>query len=113
MCGVVAHLLWRVDVPFHIGAYATSKRVLVWVQLLWAEMMIASPQLPLTPEAYLQLESASAVKHEFVDGDVYAMAGASDTHVTTQLRLFVPDTDFGNEGGFPVTTFPLNWTHDD
>ena len=35
---------------------------------------------PLSAEEYLQLEANSATKHEFVDGQVYAFAGASDKH---------------------------------
>lgn len=49
--------------------------------------MIASPQY-LTPDDYLQLEAESPVKHEYFDGDAYAMAGASDTHVTIAGNLF-------------------------
>lgn len=48
--------------------------------------MVASPQY-LTPEDYLQLEAKSPVKHEYLDGKVYAMAGASDAHVTIALNL--------------------------
>jgi Uma2 family endonuclease len=51
--------------------------------------MIASPQQPyLTPDEYLQLEDASNIKHEYIDGQVYAMAGASDPHVTIAGNLF-------------------------
>ena len=49
-------------------------------------LMIASPQY-LTPDEYLELEAESAVKHEYIDGEVYAMAGASDPHVTIALNL--------------------------
>lgn len=49
--------------------------------------MIASPQSPLTTEDYLQIEAESLIKHEYINGDVYAMAGASDTHVTIALNL--------------------------
>jgi Uma2 family endonuclease len=50
--------------------------------------MIASPQQPyLTPEEYLHLEEQSPVKHEYIDGQIYAMAGASDPHVTIALNL--------------------------
>lgn len=52
--------------------------------------MIASPQQPhLTPEEYLHLEEQSSIKHEYIDGQVYAMAGASDPHVTIAGNLFV------------------------
>ncbi len=50
--------------------------------------MIASPQHPyLTIDEYLQLEEQSPVKHEYIDGQIYAMAGASDPHVTIALNL--------------------------
>lgn len=51
--------------------------------------MIASHQQPyLTPDEYLQLEDVSNIKHEYIDGQVYAMAGASDPHVTIGGNLF-------------------------
>jgi Uma2 family endonuclease len=50
--------------------------------------MIASPQAPLTPEEYLQLEAQSPVKQEYINGEIFAMAGASDTHVTVAGNLF-------------------------
>ncbi|MGD1906760.1 MAG: Uma2 family endonuclease [Leptolyngbyaceae cyanobacterium] len=50
--------------------------------------MIASPHPLLTPEAYLQLEADSGIKHEYIDGDVFAVAGASDVHVTIAGNLF-------------------------
>ncbi len=34
----------------------------------------------LTPEEYLQFEETSLIKHEYIDGQVYAMAGTKDTH---------------------------------
>lgn len=50
--------------------------------------MIASPQQPyLTSDKYLQMEDVSNIKHEYLDGQVYAMAGASDPHVTIALNL--------------------------
>lgn len=63
--------------------------------------MVASPQpTNLTPEEYLQFEEQSPLKHEYIDGQVYAianedingqvyaMAGASDPHVTIAGNLF-------------------------
>ena len=35
---------------------------------------------PLSADEYLQLEASSKTKHELVDGQVYAFAGASDKH---------------------------------
>lgn len=50
--------------------------------------MIASRQQSyLTAEEYLDFEDKSDTKHEYIDGQVYAMAGASDAHVTIALNL--------------------------
>jgi Uma2 family endonuclease len=52
--------------------------------------MIASSQPNyLTPEEYLQMEETSSIKHEYINGYIYAMAGASDPHVTVALNLAV------------------------
>lgn len=52
--------------------------------------MVASPeQVHLSPEQYLSYEEASPIKHEYRDREVYAMAGASDAHVTIALNLAV------------------------
>jgi Uma2 family endonuclease len=49
--------------------------------------MIATQSQPyLSPEEYLAAEEISPIKHEYIDGDVYAMAGASDAHVTISLN---------------------------
>ncbi len=51
--------------------------------------MVASPQNSyLTTEEYLQLETASDIKHEYFDGEIFAMAGATDTHVTIAGNIF-------------------------
>ncbi|MCA2696660.1 MAG: Uma2 family endonuclease [Microcystis sp. M040S2] len=34
----------------------------------------------LTPEEYLQFEEKSPIKHEYIEGQVYAMAGTTDIH---------------------------------
>ncbi len=36
---------------------------------------------------YLAIEELSSIKHEYIDGQVYAMAGASDAHITISLNL--------------------------
>ena len=41
----------------------------------------------LSPEEYLEAEKSSPVKHEYRDGEVYAMAGASDEHVTIGINI--------------------------
>jgi Uma2 family endonuclease len=48
--------------------------------------MIALSQ-SLSPEDYLRLEAESPLKHEYIDGEIYARAGASDVHVTLALNL--------------------------
>lgn len=51
--------------------------------------MIVSPHYTyLTPEEYLKLEEQSDIKHEYINGYVYAMAGASDAQVTLAGNLF-------------------------
>ncbi|MBW4566750.1 MAG: Uma2 family endonuclease [Tolypothrix carrinoi HA7290-LM1] len=41
----------------------------------------------ISPEEYLEGEKVSQIKHEYIDGEVYAMAGASDAHVTITMNL--------------------------
>ncbi len=52
--------------------------------------MVASAQNSyITTEEYLQLETTSDTKHEYFDGEIYAMAGATDTHVTIALNMAI------------------------
>ncbi|MDT9213792.1 MAG: Uma2 family endonuclease [Limnospira sp. PMC 1256.20] len=52
--------------------------------------MIATPNFAnVSPDDYLKLEEQSSVKHEYIDGEVYAMAGATDTHVTIALNMAI------------------------
>ena len=41
----------------------------------------------ITPEEYLERERHSPIKHEYLDGDVYAMAGTSKAHNLISLNL--------------------------
>jgi Uma2 family endonuclease len=51
--------------------------------------MIASAQNSyLTPEVYLEMEAISDLKHEYIAGEIYAMAGATDIHVTIAGNIF-------------------------
>jgi Uma2 family endonuclease len=50
--------------------------------------MIASPNHSfITPEEYLSYEQDSLVKHEYINGEVYAMAGTTDIHNIIALNL--------------------------
>ncbi len=57
----------------------------------------------LTVEEYFQLEQTSEIRHEYVDGEVFAMAGASEEHnliVTNIIALLRPHLR-----GTPCRTF--------
>jgi Uma2 family endonuclease len=41
----------------------------------------------LSPEDYLEAEKFSPIKHEYIQGKIYAMSGASDAHVTIATNL--------------------------
>ncbi|MEA1048452.1 Uma2 family endonuclease [Lamprobacter modestohalophilus] len=41
----------------------------------------------ITVDDYLAGEAESPIKHEYVDGEVFAMGGATDAHVTISLNL--------------------------
>jgi Uma2 family endonuclease len=50
--------------------------------------MIALPDYNyLTPENYLKNEEKSLIKHEYMNGEAYAMAGTTDSHNTIALNL--------------------------
>lgn len=42
---------------------------------------------PISEQAYLEDEKLSEIKHEFMDGYVYAMAGASKRHNKVSLNI--------------------------
>jgi Uma2 family endonuclease len=41
----------------------------------------------MTAEDYLEWEAAQNERHDFVDGEVYAMAGADERHVTAAMNM--------------------------
>lgn len=41
----------------------------------------------ITPEDYLRAERQAETKHEYYDGEIFAMAGASETHVSVVSNL--------------------------
>ncbi|MFN6563302.1 MAG: Uma2 family endonuclease [Nostoc sp. ChiSLP01] len=50
-------------------------------------MVISQNEYYISPEEYLESEKVSEIKHEYIDGQVYAMAGASDGHVTVSMNV--------------------------
>ncbi|WP_374090602.1 Uma2 family endonuclease [Methylomicrobium lacus] len=60
-------------------------------------------EIELTEEEYLKSELASGIKHEFIDGRIYAMAGAGYNHNCIAGNVF---RKFGNHlEGKPCTPF--------
>lgn len=51
-------------------------------------MVALSNNIPLTAAEYLKFEEESPIKHEYIDGQVYAMSGTTDTHNTIAGNLF-------------------------
>ncbi len=49
---------------------------------------VNAEQLIITPEDYLSGENLSDIRHEYVDGDIYAMAGGSDAHARISGNAF-------------------------
>ena len=47
------------------------------------------PFPPISEQDYFDIDAASALKHEFVNGEVYAMAGATERHNTIAGNFFV------------------------
>jgi Uma2 family endonuclease len=50
-------------------------------------MVISQTEYYISTEEYLEGEKVSEIKHEYIDGQVYAMAGASDAHVTVSMNV--------------------------
>ncbi|MCQ8181904.1 Uma2 family endonuclease [Methylomonas sp. SURF-1] len=49
--------------------------------------MAVAEKLKLSCAEYLQGEETATVKHEYLDGEVWAMVGASDAHVSIAMNL--------------------------
>ncbi len=57
-------------------------------------MIAAKSDHPISPEEYLEHERHSPIKHEYLEGDVYAMAGTSTDHniISGNLYIFLRNT---------------------
>lgn len=49
--------------------------------------MTAAEKLPFTAQDFLDWERQQPTKHEYVQGETFAMAGAGDAHVTISLNV--------------------------
>jgi Uma2 family endonuclease len=49
--------------------------------------MASNPKTDYTPEEYLALERSSEIKHEYYNGEIFAMGGASKFHVVIVTNL--------------------------
>ena len=58
----------------------------------------------ISPEEYLKLEELSPIKHEYIQGEVYAMAGATESHVTICVNLVKTLTDHVRGNGCNLYT---------
>jgi len=52
--------------------------------------MATAPDHFISPEEFLKLERASLEKHEYADGHMFAMAGASLNHRRSAAPDFLP-----------------------
>lgn len=52
-------------------------------------MARVQPQPLLTAADYLEWEQAQTERHEYIDGEVFAMAGAEDRHATVSLNMAI------------------------
>lgn len=50
-------------------------------------MTVSKSDIYVSPEDYLEGEKISLIKHEYRQGEIYAMAGASDAHETIFINL--------------------------
>lgn len=50
-------------------------------------MTVSQSHPYISPQEYLEGEQISSIKHEYIQGQVYAMAGASDAHVLISINL--------------------------
>lgn len=64
----------------------TQEVIVQWIPQT-PHSMTSSPQTPLAADEYLHFETDSAIKHEYINGDVFAMAGANDVHYPRDRNL--------------------------
>jgi Uma2 family endonuclease len=67
-------------------------------------MIVNQSQNYISPEEYLKSEELSPVKHEYIRGEIYAMAGATESHVTICVNLVKTLTDHVRGNGCKLYT---------
>ena len=73
MSRAASHDAWReIDAPNELG---------------YDERMVALPERRASYAEYLELERTSETKHEFVNGEIYAMAGGTPEHARLAMKL--------------------------
>ena len=50
-------------------------------------MSVAAEKINISPQEYLENEITAEFKHEYLNGEIWVMAGASDNHVTIAMNL--------------------------
>ncbi len=60
-----------------------------WVRSLsdWSKLQELVPRHRYTFEDYLELEEIASVRHEFYDGEIYAMAGGTPEHAARTAAI--------------------------
>jgi Uma2 family endonuclease len=69
----------------------------------WRMLHVIRPLQPMTIDEYLAFEETSGVRHEFVGGDLYAQAGASDAH--NRIALNIASRLLGAAGDGPCRVY--------
>ncbi len=73
MSRAASHDAWReIDAPNELG---------------YDDRMVALPERRASYAEYLELERSSQTKHEFVNGEIYAMAGGTPEHARLAMKL--------------------------
>jgi Uma2 family endonuclease len=78
-------------------------------------MALTKRELSFTPEEYLEFERAAETKHEYLDGQIYEMAGASPLHnricfnTIGELHALLKDSScFGYTSDQKIRTDPMD-----
>jgi Uma2 family endonuclease len=50
-------------------------------------MQVSNIRIKISPEEYLETEKSALIRHEYVSGEIYAMAGSSDRHNLICMNL--------------------------